>query len=208
MFRKPWNEENTSFLRKFWPHWGTAILADRLKLTRQQVKSKANRLGLKLLPREERLCPSCKIRSVKPLGRELCCAECFSSRRQQYRTERWNSDPLHYTLRSLLRTARSRHKKRFAEDFDLTMAWLEETWRSQSGLCAYSGRALRLTERGQGRDAWSLSLDRIDPLRGYTRDNVALVAWVVNAGKSDLTLEEYRIVCADISQHGHSPKQQ
>lgn len=40
-----------------------------------------------------------------------------------------------------------------------------------------------------------MSIDRIDPNKGYTKDNVQLVCAQVNMMKSDMSLEELYMFC-------------
>jgi hypothetical protein len=77
---------------------------------------------------------------------------------------------------------------RFNRECTITVDDLKAAWESQDGLCAYTG--LPLTRiRGQGDQPTNASLDRIDPSRGYTPDNIALVQRRVNEMKWDNTLE-------------------
>jgi hypothetical protein len=52
------------------------------------------------------------------------------------------------------------------------------------------------------------SLDRIDPKRGYTRDNVHLVCTYINHAKSDLSHEHFVELCRDIVNVADQRKQQ
>lgn len=56
--------------------------------------------------------------------------------------------------------------------------------------CPVLGIPIRM-ERGRQTDN-SLSIDRVDPKRGYTPDNVVFVSWKVNRLKSNATLQEMR----------------
>lgn len=54
---------------------------------------------------------------------------------------------------------------------------------------------LKLTIGAGRRIECSPTLDRVDPSRGYTRDNVWVISWRANRIKNDATLEElYRLV--------------
>lgn len=54
--------------------------------------------------------------------------------------------------------------------------------------------------RGGGPKYNSPSLDRIDPDRGYVRDNVRVVSARANTLKSNATLTEMRLVLADLER--------
>lgn len=56
--------------------------------------------------------------------------------------------------------------------------------------CPVLGIPLRM-ERGKRTDN-SLSIDRIDSSKGYTRDNVVFVSWRVNWLKGNASLDEMR----------------
>jgi len=56
--------------------------------------------------------------------------------------------------------------------------------------CPVTGTILR-QERGKRSDS-SLSIDRIDSTKGYTRDNVVFVSWKINRLKNNATLDEMR----------------
>jgi len=63
---------------------------------------------------------------------------------------------------------------------------LMELWEKQGGRCALSG--VMMTHhiyRGDRKD-FNVSIDRIRPHEGYTKDNIQLVAWRVNIMKNDM----------------------
>lgn len=84
-------------------------------------------------------------------------------------------------LSQRLTAAKSRAKERGWE-FDLDSQWLKELWDRQEGKCALTHIAFQLPT--QDRDThlrpYSPSLDRIDNLKGYTKDNVRLVCTAIN----------------------------
>lgn len=56
--------------------------------------------------------------------------------------------------------------------------------------CPYLGIELTaFSERGTPRTA-SMSLDRIDPSKGYTPDNIEVISWLANTMKSKATKEQ------------------
>ncbi len=60
----------------------------------------------------------------------------------------------------------------------VTVVELIRMWHTQNGLCAVSG--LRMTWAEGNFTATSMSIDRIDCDKGYTKDNVRLVCYQVN----------------------------
>lgn len=100
-------------------------------------------------------------------------------------------------------------------DFDLAPEDLELLFEKQNGRCAYTGRELVLakkrdyehrgeyfvrTRTGAFHDMYRASLDRIDPKRGYTRDNVHYVCLHINLLKLDLTDTEFTDICRDVTR--------
>lgn len=49
-------------------------------------------------------------------------------------------------------------------------------------------------QAGKGRSNASPSLDRVDPSKDYTSDNVQVISWRANRLKSDGTLEEHKAI--------------
>lgn len=64
--------------------------------------------------------------------------------------------------------------------FDLTKDWIQE--QVEQGACAVTNLPFSLEANG-GRSPWAPSLDRIDPEKGYTKDNVQVVCWLYNNAK-------------------------
>jgi hypothetical protein len=64
--------------------------------------------------------------------------------------------------------------------FDLTFDELVNIYRSQKGLCAYSGLPLKFGNSTEIN--WKMSLERIDTKLGYTKDNVCLICYEYNTG--------------------------
>ena len=75
------------------------------------------------------------------------------------------------------------------------MAYLRELLEEQAGRCAVTGRELLMTPKPQ---LDSLSIDRIDPGRGYVLGNVRLITWQANAARLTGTDEDLRAFCRDV----------
>lgn len=89
------------------------------------------------------------------------------------------------------------------EEDDCYRQGIKQNWR-----CAITGDELEFTRGGQeflGKWAnpLSCSMDRIDPIDGYCRDNLQLVTWQANVWKngftmrqlSDLVVKAHRTIC-------------
>ena len=94
--------------------------------------------------------------------------------------------PSHY-VETIWSRAKARAKKAGIE-FSLTRSDVADMTVPMT--CPVLGIPIRM-EKGRQTDN-SLSIDRIDSTRGYTRDNVVFVSWKVNRLKSNATLTEMR----------------
>jgi hypothetical protein len=71
----------------------------------------------------------------------------------------------------------------------LVLEQVVELYRQQEGKCFYTGISMQL-EAGNGKHPYALSIDRVDPTRGYSLDNIVLCINRANTIKNDLTLDE------------------
>ncbi len=91
--------------------------------------------------------------------------------------------------------ARMRHKGTVIVSIDADH--LISLWENQRGLCALSGIKMSF---GQGLNALSASVDRFNPKKGYTKGNVRLVCFCLNALRGTLSDEEaYRVAKAFVT---------
>ena len=70
-------------------------------------------------------------------------------------------------------------------DFDLTVDWLEKQFEKQKYKCFYSGVYLDTTKK-----LFKPTLERLDPSRGYTQDNVVLATYFFNMGRNNAPIEQ------------------
>lgn len=71
--------------------------------------------------------------------------------------------------------------------FTLEPSHLTDLWQSQEGKCAISGVFLTHHKDGSGSKEFNASLDRISNAKGYTPDNIQLVAYRINIMKHALS---------------------
>jgi hypothetical protein len=80
-------------------------------------------------------------------------------------------------------------------EFDIDVNFIHELLKKQNGLCKYTGVLLDInnvdTNNNSHMNINSLSIDRIDSSKGYTKDNVVLVTAIVNSMKNDLSENEF-----------------
>ena len=95
-------------------------------------------------------------------------------------------------LRSLVTKAKHRKRKCEIDEF-----YLFGIWEKQSGLCVYSGIQMTLDTNCYN----TISLDRIDSSKDYSRGNVQLVCSAVNKMKQEYSEELFLFLCKSISKH-------
>lgn len=82
-------------------------------------------------------------------------------------------------------------------EFNLDFKFLIELYEKQRGLCFYSGIPLKIT--GTDKDYDTLSIDRVDSSKGYTKDNIVLCSLCMNTMKMDYKLEDFEKVLDSIT---------
>jgi hypothetical protein len=92
-------------------------------------------------------------------------------------------------LKDCLRWARMRCEAYGGPAPQVTPLWLARLWQRQRGRCYWTGVPLELNGPN------GATLDRINPVRGYQRDNVVLATRRANAAKGDMTVREFRDLC-------------
>jgi hypothetical protein len=103
------------------------------------------------------------------------CKECIQIANKVRRIDPRSS------LLCILKDARNNNKKKSSVrkyDFDIDLEYLIELYNNQLGLCAYSGIPLRFGLSYETN--WTISLERLDPLKGYTKENVCLICYEFN----------------------------
>ncbi len=79
--------------------------------------------------------------------------------------------------------------KRLGLAHEVDGPFIESLFTKQSGICHWF--SVPLIPSTSRRDPQHPSLDRLDPSKGYTRDNVVLTCLAANAGRSDNTTERF-----------------
>ena len=106
----------------------------------------------------------------------------------------WQSHPIKMRFQSIMTGLRRRGRP-----CDIQVNMLLGLWEKQNARCAYCSEEMTY-ERG-GRKPTSVSVDRIDPSAHYTETNIVLACWACNAGKSNMTAEEYIQHCQQVVRH-------
>lgn len=152
--------------------------------------------------------------------RQLICKKCYIDARIEHRREnpeidaQWRKD----NAEKLRAQSRENYAKRRATfsgwvkinfdtrrqqlkggdtEFTLTPDDIIEIYERQEGLCALTGRELQWgPDTNRGPD--TLSMDRIDSLGGYTKENVRLVTMWVNVARQRMTDDELVERCREV----------
>ena len=125
------------------------------------------------------------------------CKKCRGEETKKRRKQRYKGDPLRRILVERLSGAKDRCKKKNTF-IDLTLEDLQFLWKKQEGRCAISNIDMTY-EMGKGRVHTNVSIDQIEPSRGYTLSNVQLVCMAVNQMKADLSIDKLLEFCEAIS---------
>lgn len=81
-------------------------------------------------------------------------------------------------------------------NIDINTPYIKNLFNFQNGLCAISKIKM---EKEAG--PFSLSIDRIDSNKGYTKDNVQLICSCLNSMKKDLSNDEFISVLKKVSEN-------
>ena len=129
-----------------------------------------------------------KNREGEPFGH---CKDCRRVNR--------NNNPHTYFVQMLAHVRRRVREKKL--DYDLNIDFLKRLYSKQGGGCPISGQPLTLLADGKGHKLTNASLDRINNDRGYTKDNVRMVCWIVNIMRHNQRDDQLLSWCYKIIEH-------
>lgn len=114
----------------------------------------------------------------------------------------WRSRCLNYPnimFGKALQQAKKRAEKR-GTPFDLDKEYLMEIFEKQEGNCFYSGIKMNIVKEDHAslHDPMKMSLDCIEPEKGYIKGNVVWSAYCVNTFKQKMSQKEMLNVCESI----------
>lgn len=116
------------------------------------------------------------------------CKDCVVKRTQK--TKETPRGMIHALLQIAKISANYRKNKSTAykrdHTFDIDFNFLVELYNKQKGLCAYSGLPMNFGSYKKKR--WVMSLERINPFKGYSRDNVCLICIEFNSCDQSVNL--------------------
>lgn len=128
--------------------------------------------------------------------RRTICRDCYNKNHHDVVNNYADSQKLKKCLQFRFLGARDRAKKNNLY-FDITLNFILDLWDKQKGLCSLCGLPMTF-ELLKGRIPSNVSIDKIDPTKGYTKDNVQLVCMECNQIKSDFQLLEIYKYCKGI----------
>ena len=74
---------------------------------------------------------------------------------------------------------------------NITLEDLLDIWNKQEGKCIYSGVELQPSKyKSSNNQIYTLSIDRIDSSKGYTKDNIQFISIAMNHMKNNMTHKE------------------
>lgn len=137
------------------------------------------------------------------------CKQCNKERAKEWRLKHPNYKgtgkiknipeelrPWASAVRSKIKDAKERSVK-YSKAFNLTFDYCWNLLLQQNKKCALTGYDLSL-EKGH---PFNISLDAIDPTKGYIEGNIQWVLWCANRAKGDLNLPTFYDLCTLILQH-------
>jgi hypothetical protein len=106
------------------------------------------------------------------------------------------------TLRTVVWQARNRSKKK-GLDFDLTDEYMLNLLKSQNNKCSATGLQLESSQANtkKYKSPYTVSLDRIDSSKGYTKDNIQIVCVMFNEMKNIYSIEQVTLLCKSYILH-------
>lgn len=115
--------------------------------------------------------------------------------------DRLRKSTLDGKLLNLITQSKYRSKS-FNRSHDINREFLKNLYFEQQGCCALSGIHMTIIGKRGSDDYWrSISIDRKDSSKGYTKDNVQLVCTGVNYMKKDMSDELFVTFCRNVVEH-------
>ena len=127
-------------------------------------------------------------------GRSMMCVACRNSDKNGSKEKNPNWKGFGEVPGVVLQRIRQNAQRRGRHiAVEITCECLDAQWKKQGGRCVYTNRELNILK-----DA---SVDRIDSLKGYTRDNIEWVHKDVNKAKMALSRKDFLRMVFEIQAH-------
>lgn len=142
----------------------------------------------------------------KKIGRKtFCCVSCATtySNRNRINNGEIISFPKQFIGKGRQLTKFSIYKplmkfiknRKNDKEIALTIDDLEEMWKRQNGLCVYTKIKLKLPTWNGKKEINTASVDRIDPLKSYTKENCQIISIMANYAKNNFSDEHMKEFC-------------
>lgn len=142
----------------------------------------------------EQICTICgKTFTYKSSITPKCCSKECRLKFDADRVRLANNSSLEMKLANIVRGTKHRSKKNSVE-YSISKEFVIDLFNKQDGKCSKTGIKFELNNCDQsgGKSPWSPSIDRKDPNKGYTKDNVQLVCLMYNLCKGVWTDNEVK----------------
>lgn len=126
-------------------------------------------------------------------GYQKACKECFSNYDSVQKGYKKKSALLKSDLKTYLRNKTSSLERKCREKnlyFDLDKEFIYNLYLKQEGRCYYTGENIVHNTGCHQYD--SISIDRLDPNKGYTKNNVVLSLFAINSFKGMMNEKEFK----------------
>lgn len=215
-----YSENDIVYLKAHWQTDSSYTIAKTLNRAQPSISRKLRQLGL-VSQKAQRISESRKLhewgqqrclrcRTIYPrdnkhfnrlkTGFQSVCKQCQTT---MTTTAYYAAhDSLEHAIKHKLAKAKRYHRARFQEYLSVSDAI--GLFHAQHGLCYYSGRPMTYLPH----QPTSLSMDRLDPSKSYTKDNVVFCCSQINYMKQDLLPEEFIQLCSCITEYAIRPKEQ
>lgn len=136
--------------------------------------------------------------SAQTIWKKTCSPNCKKEYINIYSNKR-RKDSIEGTLGSIVASCIYRAKKKNLP-VDIDLMYVLRLLEKQQGLCAVTGIELMpsATNTKKESNPWTVSVDRIDSTKGYTKDNIRLVCLMYNICKGIWTDADVRLMCEGV----------
>jgi hypothetical protein len=191
------NPEILEDIIKTYPHTGARYLSNKYNIPIFTIKGIALKNKLQVIKNyKDRICNICfKEKCID--GRKLC-KKCYNIEHVKWEQIKLEENPIEYRIYNIFYAIKKR-KEKYKEKLDFDWKYLLELYHKQNGKCYYTNRDMIATNKFSAKkQSDSISVDRIDSTKGYSKDNIVLCTWWANDAKCRLCEKEFYERCKSI----------
>jgi hypothetical protein len=133
-------------------------------------------------------------------GKQRMCKQCNAIRHKKF----YHILKKDITVEQLLqmRLYQAKYRSNIKEiEFDVDREYLLNLYNKQDGKCFYSGLKMEIALKHDKINNRTLSIDRIDSKKGYTKDNIVLCCDNINTMKMQMDKKEFMNLCKIITDY-------